>query len=132
MAKNTKELFEQKAYEHWTAQCVASVKTMGDAMRLIHECYRRLCYDEYSKLGIINPLPEELTLNYAGWMLDQMKENADTWPSDKLNRWLGFVQGILVLHGATTVDDERKRTRPIFHALYHREGIIPPALIEKP
>lgn len=132
MAKNMTDLLEQRLYKEWVERCTASVKTMADAMRLLHECYRDLCFNDNSRLGIINPLPEELTLNYAGWMLDQIKKNADTWPSDKLNRWLGFVQGILVLHGITTVEDERKRTRPIFHTLYHREGTIPPTSIDKP
>jgi hypothetical protein len=33
---------------------------------------------------------------------------------DKYSRWLGFVQGCLIMHGWTTVQAERDRTRPWF------------------
>lgn len=35
----------------------------------------------------------------------------------KLNRWLGYIQGTLIAAGATTVEDERDFTRPIFRPL---------------
>ncbi|BBA65589.1 hypothetical protein [Xanthomonas phage XacN1] len=41
-----------------------------------------------------------------------------TYPSDKMHRWLGFVQGVLAARGAISVDEERNYTRPIFHELY--------------
>lgn len=107
----------------WETTCREKVKTMADAIRLLHSVYRGWCLDEKSDKVV----ERELQLSYAGWMLDQMKENADAWPVDKLNRWLGFVQAILVMHGVTSVSDERNRTRPIFHTIYHREGIIPPS-----
>lgn len=111
----------------WAEEC-RKVKTMADAIILLHQEYRGWCYDMNSYVSLVDS--DELQLSYAGWMLDQMKANAETWPTDKLNRWLGFVQAILVLHGLTTVDVERDRTRPIFHAIYHREGIIPPGSVD--
>ena len=36
---------------------------------------------------------------------------------DKANRWLGFVQGVLIAGGVLTIEGERDFTRPIFHAL---------------
>lgn len=33
---------------------------------------------------------------------------------DKYSRWLGFIQGCLIMHGWTTVQAERDRTRPWF------------------
>ena len=33
---------------------------------------------------------------------------------DKYSRWLGFVQGCLIMAGWTTVEKERHRTRPWF------------------
>ncbi len=103
------------------------VKTMADVIDRLYETYRPLC-DESSYLAAFTQghLAKELTLGHAGWMLDRVKENASTWPVDKLHRWIGFVQAILVLHEKVTVDQERERTRPLFHSLYHREGIIPP------
>lgn len=41
-----------------------------------------------------------------------------TYPTDKMHRWLGFVQGVLAAKGAISVDEERAYTRTIFHELY--------------
>jgi hypothetical protein len=38
-------------------------------------------------------------------------------PLTKLNRWLGYVQGVLIVRGATTVKAERDWTRPLFRPL---------------
>lgn len=35
----------------------------------------------------------------------------------KANRWLGYIQGIVIAGGLTTVAAEREYTRPLFHAL---------------
>lgn len=45
------------------------------------------------------------------WMLDQLHYMKDM---DKANRWLGFIQGVLVMRGYTTVREERDFTRPFF------------------
>lgn len=60
------------------------------------------------------------------WMLDQIVENYNTWPIDKSSRWLGFVQGMMVAQSWITVEEERDRTRPIFHEAYKQEGIKVP------
>lgn len=41
----------------------------------------------------------------------------DRLPLMKLNRWMGYLQGILIAHGHTTVQEERDFTRPYFHPL---------------
>lgn len=38
-------------------------------------------------------------------------------PLTKLNRWLGYVQGVLIERKATTVEEERNWTRPLFRPL---------------
>lgn len=38
-------------------------------------------------------------------------------PSSKLNRWLGYVQGVLIERGFLTVAEERDATRPVFRPL---------------
>lgn len=121
---------EEKAYQLWVNSCRDTVKTMPDVINLLYALYRNLCYDNNSEHSSFCTMPKELKLSYAGWMLDQVKENVEKWPVDKLHRWIGFVQAILAFHGVITVEEERKRTRPIFHAYYHREGIIPPASVE--
>ena len=38
-------------------------------------------------------------------------------PVAKLNRWLGYIQGVLIERGITTVEAERDWTRPLFRPL---------------
>lgn len=56
-----------------------------------------------------------------GWSLDKFMylfvENLDTYPVTKLSRWLGYIQGVLIERGRTTVEIERDWTRPLFRPL---------------
>lgn len=49
--------------------------------------------------------------------LDEFSVNI---PLVKLSRWLGYVQGVLVARGATTVEAEREWTRPLFRQLDYK------------
>lgn len=46
----------------------------------------------------------------------------DRLPLMKLNRWLGYIQGVLIERGHTTVEAERDWTRPLFRPLDFPEG----------
>lgn len=48
------------------------------------------------------------------------------WPIDKLSRWVGYVQALLVAEGKTTVEKERNWSRPLFHKAYRLENIAIP------
>lgn len=39
-------------------------------------------------------------------------------PLDKMNRWLGFVQGCLAMRGIIDVDHERNYSRNLYHSAY--------------
>ncbi len=53
-------------------------------------------------------LPDfEEAARHCKWMLGEMERHAAEWPEDKLNRWLGFVQGALWMLGVYTIDDLR-------------------------
>lgn len=39
------------------------------------------------------------------------------YPLNKLNRWIGYIQGVLIERGVTTVNAEREWTRPLFRQL---------------
>lgn len=53
-------------------------------------------------------------LPHALWMCEECLKKQKDYSLDKLSRWLGFVQAILIFNGLTTIDDERNRTRPWF------------------
>jgi len=61
-------------------------------------------------------------------MINTLESNSH-WPDLKVGKWLGFIEGVLISKGITTVDAERDFTRPIYHAYYKRVGIgIPPTV----
>lgn len=53
------------------------------------------------------------------------------WPLLKLNRWLGYIQGVLIERKRTTVAVERDWTRPLFRPIDFGEE-KPPRLIPVP
>lgn len=69
--------------------------------------YREMAKDE----GVLTHLLNELE--------DQCNKSA---PICKMNRWLGFVQGVLISRGVTTVNEERDFTRPLFRPLDFLQG----------
>ena len=48
------------------------------------------------------------------WMLQQIKDNSEM-SQTKRHRWLGYIQGVLVMKGVFSVEEEREYTRPIFN-----------------
>lgn len=56
--------------------------------------------------------PDKTSESHLTWMLTEICSASVT--GSKAQRWLGFVQGIMVSRGYITVDGERDRTRPIF------------------
>ena len=63
-------------------------------------------------------------------MMATMLLNRTGWPVDKLNRWLGFVQGCLFMEGKLDVDEERNFTRSLFHKYYKDNGIDIPKSVK--
>jgi len=49
-------------------------------------------------------------------------------PAAELSYRLGRIQGILACRGLVSVREEREVSRPLFHAAYRRDGVIPPTL----
>lgn len=68
-----------------------------------------------------------LSLAHARWMVRQCLDSVDVWPVDKTGRWIGWVQAIMAINGMLDVNEERDRTRPMFHEAYRLTGqLIPP------
>lgn len=74
-------------------------------------------------------LPEATDLVHLRWMCEQMRDLPESTPLDKASRWLGFVQGCLVMHGLISVSQERDFSRPLFHAAYRETGISIPETV---
>ena len=56
------------------------------------------------------------------WMVRTCLEDIESLPTDKISRWIGFVQGVLASRGDLDVNAERDRTRPFFHEAYTAIG----------
>ena len=54
-------------------------------------------------------------LDHLLWMIAQMykgmQPGVNAWDAQKLNRWLGFIQGVLWMGGAYTIDELRQQVR---------------------
>lgn len=65
------------------------------------------------------------------WMQARLMIEAGTMPIDKMNRWIGFIQGVLTVKGYLDADAERDRTRPIFHEAYAAAGLAIPQTMDR-
>jgi hypothetical protein len=53
--------------------------------------------------------------------IDLFESVVDEHPLLKLCRWLGYIQGVLIERGRTTVEKERDWTRPLFRPIDFEE-----------
>lgn len=63
-------------------------------------------------------LPEKCSYDSLIRLLTEAHQNTDKYPTDKMQRWLAFSQGVLAVIGVIDVDEEREFTRPYLHS-YH-------------
>lgn len=94
---------------------------------VLFERYRNMLEEHADKLPIG---PPGCAVGHLQWMCDEAMGNAESWPVDKLSRWLGFVQGVLTANNVITVKVEREFSRPLFHAAYRNAGMLVPASAE--
>lgn len=64
--------------------------------------------------------------SHLAWMLDIVQGSAFKWPLDKLGRWIGYVQGVLVEQRKLNVETERNRTRSAYQIAYAADGLKVP------
>lgn len=91
-------------------------KELRSATLLMFERYYKLLID-LSFESNIDKCNSSSLLRLTKVAIDKI----DELPIDKLNRWLGFVQGVLVMNGIITVDGERDYSRPLFTKAYKRK-----------
>ena len=59
-------------------------------------------------------------------MINTLLNHVD-WPDLKIGKWLGYIEGVLIEKGITSVNAERDFSRPIYHAYYKGIGVDIPA-----
>lgn len=68
---------------------------------------------------------KEVSAENLSWMARHILSNREL-PSDKISRWVGFIQGVLAVRGRLSVAAERDATRGIFHRAYSLLRIAKP------
>jgi len=93
----------------------AQSKAMASIIDILVRRYYKVLLANHGKGQFID---KEYHDNLIGNMLHALDTNSKVWPEDKLNRWLGFVQGVLYAEGLITIENERNFLRPLFHQYY--------------
>lgn len=78
---------------------------------------------EINDLSEIESISDSTNENHLRWMCSELREKIDIFPTDKISRWVGFIQGVLAAAGELDVMEERDRTRPLFHQAYYEMNI---------
>lgn len=50
-------------------------------------------------------------LPHAKWMLGELLSHLEKWEMDKINRWIGFIQGYFSAHNILSIKELRDLTR---------------------
>jgi hypothetical protein len=82
--------------------------------------YRDLIVERQAEMAVdvTDCAPEHLIK-----LCNEVIENHQRYPFDKLCRWMGFVQGVLAAQGIIQVETEREFSRPLLHAIHN---YVPP------
>lgn len=77
--------------------------------------YPEVC-DHYETILLKLPADaSETGASHLLWMLRELQDDWNGMSETKRHRWLGYVQGVMVMKNLITVDDERTRTRQLFN-----------------
>lgn len=83
----------------------------------ILERYNQILINNSNETAVykIEPLfGDETNVKHLLWMLQEIEMNTEQTLTKK-HRWLGFVQGVIIAKGWTTVAEERDATRELFN-----------------
>jgi hypothetical protein len=96
--------------------------------RPVHDEGSILCFERYrdilkeKKFSPVNhteiqdgdPTSEEHLLWMCEYCIPRVRDDGMGMTVDKYSRWLGYIQGCLIMRGYTTVEKERNKTREWF------------------
>lgn len=93
--------------------------TEKEVIVLLFTRYDEIIKNNREKMKSLN-LSERCSSSNLLKLTQEVINNAENYPNDKLHRWLGFIQGVLATTNIIDVDEERNFTRPLLHS-YHEE-----------
>lgn len=72
---------------------------------------------EYRYKLVDEDMSSKTSVRHLIWMCDQIVAHAgyvpDEWSVTKLHRWLGYIQGVMVSRGFTTVEEQREEYKKL-------------------
>lgn len=90
-----------------------------EALKILFSRYNDIIHKNEEVLST-NDLPEKCRYKHLLRLTEEAIKNIETYPGDKMHRWLGFTQGILSAKGLIDVDEERDFSRPLLHS-FHKD-----------
>lgn len=92
-----------------------SIQEMRDVEQ-DYEFYPEIC-ERYETIlsSVEDPDTSETGASHLLWMLNEIQDGCNDMSETKRHRWLGYIQGVMVMKNLITVDDERNATRPVFN-----------------
>jgi hypothetical protein len=104
---------------------------MLDPMHPVREANRLDALKLIPKIPAVIPGSNKRTCpENLRWLMERVISEIDTFPLDKMGRWIGFVQGVLALSNNLDVDDTRNESREIYHQAYIATGQAVPRTME--
>jgi hypothetical protein len=111
--------------------------TISQVSRLLFERYLIILNDKFVN-DLLSIRQEEAIIELKGICdtaissiseYDNSQED-NKMTEDKISRWLGYLQGIMVYNGWISVLEERNFSRPLFHKAYEEQGINKPKSVK--
>lgn len=114
-----------KAIENVENAIQVSDEPLRNALREVLDALREVLDALQDKItsGLFSSAPHRISYNTLNSLAEQARQEIITLPTDKISRWIGFIQGVLAADGFLDVKEERDSTRPIFHRAYKAMGV---------
>jgi len=108
----------------WAKDCGLTVKDQSRETEVLVILFQRYKAIIEVNASSFDGLQEKCQYANLMGLCDEAIERGYNYPSDKMNRWLGFIQGVLATLSLIDVDEERNFTRPLLHSIH---GYVPPS-----
>ncbi len=96
-------------------------KTIKEANNILFKRYINILKENEHLLEEVDLVNQCMSLCKTAIEVDMLE--------DKQSRWLGFVQGVMIVYKLISVEEERDISRPLFHSAYESMGIEKPKSI---
>ena len=103
------------------------LKNIFNRKNIILDVHKQIICRYYSILVPLRGTPdnthdEKTDIKNLIWMCEEILDNGNTMPIDKVARWVGYIQGCMIMRGILTTETERNITRPLFREAYMKTG----------